>query len=78
MRIDSETLLRWQTMAQEYLTVRDRARLSVFTGVDAWNIAHNCGITREAYADRSIVDAHIQTALESIFPNAVFKDRKVY
>jgi hypothetical protein len=36
------------------------------------------GITREAYADRSVTDGHIQTALGKIFPAAKFLDKKVY
>ena len=49
------------------------------TGIDAWTVAHNCGITSHAYSlSRDVKDAHIQTALENIFPNADFKDKKVY
>lgn len=50
----------------------------VKTGSDAWAIASRSGILHVAYQDRSVTDAHIQTALEAIFPNAVFKDRKRY
>lgn len=53
-------------------------RLAIKSGKDAWTIAHRVGITREAYKDPTITDGHIQTALERIFPNAVFEDRKVY
>ena len=49
------------------------------TGIDAWTVAHKCGITKHAYdLSRDVKDAHIQTALESIFPNVSFKDKKVY
>ena len=54
------------------------ACLDIKTGRDAWSIAHRAGIVRDAYADREIVDAHIQTALEKIFPNADFLDKKIY
>lgn len=49
------------------------------TGCDAWTVAHKSGITRHAYGvSRDVCDAHIQTALEKIMLNAVFKDKKVY
>ena len=41
-------------------------------------VAHQSGITEEAYADRSVVDAHIVTALKQMFPNAEFKDTYSY
>ena len=53
-------------------------REDVKTGVDAWTVAHETGITKTAYALPNVVDAHIQTALGVIFPNAVFKDSKRY
>ena len=54
-------------------------RYSIVSGVDAWTVAGRAGITRHAYdLGRDIHDAHIQTALQVVFPNAVFKDRKVY
>ena len=69
----------WQQRAQSWLFERDLLCSDVTTGVDAWTVAHSTGITREAYSiDRSVVDAHIQTALKQIFPNAVFKDRPHY
>jgi len=75
---DKETVGRWKALANEYLIMRNLSRFEINTGVWAWSIAHRCGITREAYNDRKVVDAHIQTALETIFPNAVFKDAKRY
>ena len=53
-------------------------RDKVMTGRDAWTIAHRAGITAEAYQDRDVLDAHIQTALEHIFPAAQFHDAKRY
>ena len=83
-KIDAETVNRWRNMADDWMAaniqipwrnVLDR----VFTGRDAWTIAHRAGICREAYdMSRDIHDAHIQTALEKIFPNAVFRDKKRY
>lgn len=55
-----------------------RLREEVKTGAEAWAIASRCGVTRDAYTDLSVTDGHIQTALEKIFPNAVFLDSKVY
>lgn len=54
-------------------------REAITTGRDAWAVAFRAGITEHAYAlGREVTDGHIQTALERVFPNAVFKDRKVY
>ena len=75
---DKETVGRWNALANEYLIMRNLSRFEINTGVWAWSIAHRCGITREAYNDRKATDGHIQTALEIIFPNAEFKDKKVY
>lgn len=79
-KFDQATVTRWATMAATFLqragdpgTLKD-----VYLGAEAWTIAHLSGITGEAYADRSVVDAHIVTALKQIFPNANFKDRYSY
>lgn len=78
-RISKETVEVWRKTATEYLAKNcNLTPQSISTGRGAWTIAHNCGITREAYNDRAITDGHIQTALEAIFPNAVFRDKKVY
>lgn len=54
-------------------------RHTVTTGREAWTIARMAGVTNEAYAlSRDITDGHIQTALERVFPNAVFRDAKRY
>lgn len=58
----------------------------VESGSLAWSIASRCGITSYCYGDTSkdlpgiegCLDAHIKTALASIFPNAVFKDKYAY
>ena len=77
-KFDKAVVNRWTCAAEDYLSGRDMFREGILTGRDAWEVAHRCGIVREAYADSSVVDAHIQTALEVIFPNAVFLDRRVY
>jgi hypothetical protein len=76
----------WKERASEWLTDHANktghplaALTDIDRGVDAWTVAHRAGLTREAYAmGRDINDAHIQTALEKIFPNAVFMDKKRY
>lgn len=78
MKFDKATVNRWSVMAADYLGRNGYDLDDVKTGVDAWEIAHRVGITREAYEDHSVVDAHIKTALKVIFPEAVFKDRYTY
>jgi len=50
----------------------------IVTGADAWTVFSRSGVSHEVYADRTVTDGHIQTVLEKVFPNAVFKDRRVY
>lgn len=80
-KFDSRTIVRWAIMADQWLAknphgVIERSR--VLEGANAWRVAHHAGITKEAYADRSVVDAHIVTALKQLFPNAEFKDTYSY
>lgn len=79
-RFDKQTTDRWAGMARQWLGKYhpQHSPNSIVQGVDAWTVAHRCGITREAYKDRTVTDGHVQTALEAIFPNVVFKDKKVY
>jgi hypothetical protein len=79
-KFNDETVQYWTALASDFLAVHapNYTRHSVTTGSFAWTIASRCGITQEAYKDRSVTDGHIQTALEDIFPNAVFKDKKAY
>jgi hypothetical protein len=80
-KFDSETIVRWTKMADEWLAKNPFGiieRSQVLSGSSAWRVAHNAGITEEAYADRSVVDAHIVTALKQLFPNAEFKDKYSY
>lgn len=78
MKFDRSTVNRWAVMAADYLGSRGYDIADVKTGIEAWNVAHRSGITEEAYADRSVVDAHIVTALKQLFPDAVFKDTYSY
>jgi hypothetical protein len=79
MKIEKTVLARWSKYCRLLLAEHGYTPDQVTTGSDAWNIAHKLDIPREAYAiDDSIVDAHIKTALQHIFPNAVFKDRYHY
>jgi hypothetical protein len=77
-KFDKETINRWASLAADYLGRNGYDISDVKFGVEAWSIAHQTGITNEAYTDRDVVDAHIVTALKAIFPNAVFKDRYSY
>ena len=80
-KFDQATIVRWTKMADEWLAKNPFGiieRSQVLYGVNAWKVAHHAGITEEAYADRSVVDAHIVTALKQLFPNAVFKDTYSY
>ena len=79
MKFEASTINRWTEMATEFVAEKCTGEMSdVITGSDAWEVAHRCGITKEAYLDRKVVDAHIKTALTKIFPNAVFKDTYHY
>jgi hypothetical protein len=80
-KFDSDTIARWTKMADAWLASSPFGAINrdkVLTGVNAWRIAHRSGITEEAYTDRSVVDAHIVTALKQLFPNAEFKDTYSY
>lgn len=85
-KFDNATVVRWTEMVDSWFSknfgVTDRAgithRTHVTDGSSAWTIAHRSGVTDVAYADRSVTDAHIVSALKKIFPNAVFKDRYTY
>lgn len=79
MRIDANTIQAWRGKAERLCAEYNLTLADIKTGREAWGAAHKAGITSEAYAmGRDIHDAHIQTALERIFPNAVFRDAKRY
>jgi hypothetical protein len=72
-RIDAATTRLWRRYATEHLARYGRTPEDVTAGVDAWNIAHRIGMVLDMYrTDPDINDAHIQTALRRIFPNATF------
>lgn len=73
--IPQETVARWTKWVDLELANRKLSRGDIKTGRDAWSAASICGILRDAYSDNAIKDAHIQTALKRIFPNAVFTGR---
>lgn len=78
MKFDNQIVNRWAEQAADYLGRCGYDISNVKTGVEAWDIAHRIGITQEAYQDRSVTDAHIKTALQKIFPDAVFLDKYLY
>lgn len=78
-KIAQNTISEWIERADEYLTQRKLTRTSILTGSDAWTLASILRISHEAYdIGPDIVDAHIQTALRAVFPNAVFRDKCHY
>jgi len=78
MKFNQQTVDRWTQMAKDYLGRYGYEMTDVKIGVEAWDIANHVGILREAYQDRSVIDAHIQTVLEKMFPQCVFRDKKRY
>jgi len=82
MKIEKSTVESWRARAADWLADNSAGRATldrIKTGREAWMVAHCVGIVNEAYAiGREIHDAHIQTALEQIFPSAVFLDKKHY
>jgi hypothetical protein len=81
-KIHKSIVADWRERATKWLAENTNNVMScvdVKTGRDAWLVAHRAGLCSEAYAmSRDIHDAHIQTALEEIFPYAVFRDPKRY
>lgn len=74
-------LAQWTKDADGFCAQHNLTRDDIKTGVDAWAVAHKTGMTKTAYdlpRSLNVVDAHIQSVLEVIFPNAVFKDKKRY
>ena len=74
-RFNKDTVARWKTKAEAYVSLHDMGLDDLRNAIDAWAVAHKCGITEEAYQDRKVHDGHIKTALEKIFPNALFLNR---
>lgn len=67
----------WTARADTWLAGHNLKRDDVVVGADAWYVAHKTGFWREAN-DAGMNDGVVRTALEKIFPNAVFKDKKTY
>lgn len=78
MKLDSDFVAKWIQVVYDHLVVYNTKREQIVDGAFAWVLAHRVGLTKEAYSDRTVVDAHIVTALKQIFPNATFKDRYSY
>jgi len=78
-KFSDEKIAEWAGKAEVWLKANtSQVPATIRFGRDAWTVAHACGITEEAYKDRSVLDAHIQTALEKIFRKAIFLDPKRY
>jgi hypothetical protein len=77
-KIPAATIEAWRKRAAAFLKTKGYTIDDVKTGADAWAVANHCDMTREGYRNHDANDAHIQTALEKIFPNAVFTDKKRY
>jgi hypothetical protein len=81
-KIAADTVTAWRARCEDWLAAHPTVRATladIKTGRDAWTVGHCSGVVREAYdMGRDIHDAHIQTALQAIFPNAVFRDAKRY
>lgn len=83
MRIESKHFDMIASLGADYLAHYGYTFLDVKTGQDAWNVLFKSGAYRAigddfigGYPDYK--DAHFQTALARLMPNAVFKDAKVY
>jgi len=78
--LDKKTVAGFRDRASAWLAVKHPAHTieTIKSGRDAWTVAHGAGIVDECYRVHKAHDAHIQTALEAIFPYAVFRDKKHY
>lgn len=85
-KISEAYVAEFKALAAAWLAERNLACDDVKTGGDAWLIASRSGISAICYGDTSrdlpglegVHDAHIQTALQAVFPNCVFRDAKRY
>jgi len=77
-KFSDEIITCWTKRATDYLADRGYGICDIKTGAHAWEIAHRVNISFEAYSDRTVVDAHIVTALKKIFPHAIFVDKYTY
>lgn len=83
MRIEQKHLDLIASLGADYLARHGYTFTDVKTGIDAWHVLHKSGAYRAigddftgGYPDYK--DAHFQTALARLMPNAIFKDAKVY
>lgn len=84
--IGPEYIEQFRKLASDWLAERNLNCDMVKSGSDAWAVAHRAGITDICYGNTAkdlpgidgCVDAHIKTALQKIFPNAVFSDKYQY
>lgn len=77
-KIAKEVVAQWRAQAVAWCEPHGVHPDEVYLGKDAWSIAARSGVLREAYTDEAVTDGHVQTALEKIFPNARFNDKKTY
>jgi hypothetical protein len=76
-------------LARHFLLAEERGRVDTFLrdhgmiytdvtkGTDAWTVAHHIRLTHRAYA-LGYCDGHIQTYLQKLLPNVVFKEKPRY
>jgi len=83
MKVTDTDIAIIRDMGAAYLAKHGYTFADVVIGRDAWNVLHQSGAymsltqqTPGGYPDYK--DAHLQTALKSIMPNAVFKDKCAY
>lgn len=86
MKINSEYVEQFHKLTSDWLAERNYKLEDIKDGITAWAVAHRSGITDICYGNTAknlpgidgCLDAHIQTALEKIFPNVTFRDAKRY
>lgn len=78
MKVTAEHLSTIRSMGADYLAKHGYTFADVVLGRDAWNVLHQSGAYRAigddfvgGYPDYN--DAHLQTALKAIMPNAAFR-----
>ncbi len=85
-KINQDMIDQFRMMAAYRLARLDMTCADITLGRDAWTVASTSGILNYCYGNSALDipaidgcnDAHIQTALRAIFPNAVFKDKLHY
>lgn len=79
-KINAEIRTQWVELIKPWLAERKLTIEDIKTGGDAWAVwIRAVNNPLNVYRNMpDVFDGHIQTALETIFPNAVFKDAKRY